>query len=373
MKRISIRERHDWKEKVEELGFAYHTIDGTYWDESAYYEFNLKQIEELENATAEIWDMYIQAVDYVIENNLFDMFKIPAFMHKHIIDSWENDVPAIYGRFDFSYDGISAPKLLEFNGDTPTSLFETGVIQWNWLEDVFPKKDQFNSVHEKLIEYWKVLKPDLHIGKVHFASVGESVEDYTNTIYMMDTAKQAGLETEWMNIADIGWNGRTFTDNDENTIRNIFKLYPWEWLVHEEFGSFIPQTDTIWIEPSWKLLMSSKAMLPILWSMFPNHPNLLECYFQPKNLVHYAKKPIYSREGNNVTLIENGRQLATTSGEYGDEGFIFQELKKLPDFRGNFPVIGSWIIGQEPAGIGIRECKSLITDNLSRFIPHIIS
>ncbi len=61
-----------------------------------------------------------------------------------------------------------------------------------------------------------------------------------------------------------------------------------------------------------------------------------------------------------------------TDGEYGEEGFVYQQLFSLPDYDDNYPVIGSWIIGQEAAGIGIREAKTLITNNVSRFLPHLI-
>ena len=140
------------------------------------------------------------------------------------------------------------------------------------------------------------------------------------------------------------------------------------------FGEKLVQNDfrSQWIEPAWKILLSSKAILPILWELYPNHPLLLEAYFEPKHLKNYAKKPIYSREGANVSLFKNHHPLEQNSGVYGKEGFIYQDLFDLPNFDGNFPVIGSWIIGQEAAGIGIRESVNLITNNQSRFIPHLI-
>jgi glutathionylspermidine synthase len=61
-----------------------------------------------------------------------------------------------------------------------------------------------------------------------------------------------------------------------------------------------------------------------------------------------------------------------TEGEYGEEGYIYQELCELPTFDGNSVLVGSWLIGQEPAGIGLRESDSMITDNGSRFLPHLI-
>lgn len=58
------------------------------------------------------------------------------------------------------------------------------------------------------------------------------------------------------------------------------------------------------------------------------------------------------------------------TGGYGEEGFIYQQLALLRDFGGKYPVLGSWVIDGESAGIGIRETDTLITDNYSRFVPH---
>ena len=376
MKRNNIKKRENWTEKVEKLGFNFHTIEGTYWDESAYYSFSEQEVEKIETATSELWEMCLKAVDYVIEKNLFSKFHIPQWFVPHIIRSWEEDDPAIYGRFDFALrDGQL--KMLEFNADTPTSLFEASIVQWFWLNDCFPKNDQFNSIHEKLVAYWTYLKPFLHKEKLHFSCVRESNEDFTTTAYLRDCAIQGGLDTNFLYIDEIAWDSTygVFLDDENEVIRNIFKLYPYEWLIHEEFGKNIvaDKAETFWIEPSWKMILSNKAILPILWELFPYHENLLKCYFdQPKDLISWCEKPILSREGANVKLVKNGKTIAATEGEYGEEGFIYQDLFELPQFDENYALIGSWIIGQEAAGIGIRESKSSITSNDSRFVPHLI-
>jgi len=378
MKRKTTTPRPDWQSKVEALGFGFHTLDTTYWDESAYYEFKMSEIDTIEKATNDLWEMSLEAVQYVIDKKLYRRFHIPEWFVPHIERTWNDDAPAIYGRFDFSMkDGM--PKLLEFNADTPTSLFEASVVQWYWLQDKFPNSDQFNSIHEKLIAYWKYLKEYLHDGTLHFAAMEENLEDLTTTEYMRDCAIQAGYDTKFINLPDMGWNVDRFEfrDLDEDPIKNIFKLYPWEWLINEEFGNHIipDRNKSFWIEPSWKMILSNKAILPILWQLNPNHPNLLPSFteFEKTSLgFSYAKKPILSREGANIQLFDNGRLISETKGEYGEEGFIYQELCPLPEFDGNYPLIGSWVVGQEAAGIGIRETNTLITDNLSRFVPHLI-
>ncbi len=377
MKRVNCHTRNDWKRKVEEIGFGYHTIDGTYWDESAYYQFSMAEVGVIEKATTELFERCLEAVQHIIDNKLYNLFKIDPRFIPLIESSWNNEVPSIYARFDLAYDGINPPKMLEFNADTPTSLFEAGVVQWYWLEDVMPGADQFNSVHDKLINYWKYLGPYLNPGKLHFSCLKDNIEDLTTVEYLRDCAIQAGLSTEFIYIEDLGWNDETlsFVDMNNENITNIFKLYPWEWLIKDEFGKNIlaAANPPFWIEPAWKMLLSNKAILPILWKLFPDHPNLLAASFDESEIPYdYVKKPLLSREGENISIFKSGYLLASNEGSYGDEGYIFQEYCELPTFEENHPVIGSWVIGLEPAGIGIRESKNLITDNLSRFVPQII-
>jgi glutathionylspermidine synthase len=118
------------------------------------------------------------------------------------------------------------------------------------------------------------------------------------------------------------------------------------------------------------MLLSNKGILPVLWELYPNHPNLLPAYFDnPHDLSEYAVKPLLGRQGENITLITKEGNIAV-DGNYGKEGYIYQQYCPLPNFDGNHPCIGSWLIDGQAAGIGIRESEGLITDNLSRFVPH---
>jgi glutathionylspermidine synthase len=375
MNRHLISPRNNWQQTVEKIGFGFHTSNVPYWDESIYYSFTMDEILQIEKATGTLWEMCLAAVQYVIDKELYTQFAIPEFIIPTIERSWSEDHPAIYGRFDLCYrDGQI--KMLEFNADTPTSLFEAGVVQWYWLQDFDSTKDQFNSIHDKLVDYWKYLKNYLYREPLYFTCMQNTLEDFTTTQYMRDCAIQAGLETDFIFIDEIGWDaeGQIFVDNDEVAIKNIFKLYPWEMMLDEEFGKNIPmdRNATLWIEPAWKMILSSKAILPILWKLFPGHDLLLESYFEKGPLNSYVEKPIWSREGSNILIYENGQKKLETRGDYGNNKSIYQALFELPNFSGKYPVIGSWVVGQEPAGMGIRESDSLITTNTSRFIPHLI-
>ena len=363
--------RVDWPRKVEELGFLFHSMDGVYWDERACYRFSAEEVDKLEAATGELQSRCIDAVGRVIERGDYERFRIPEPFHALIERSWNDDEKSLYGRFDLSWNGTGEPKMLEYNADTPTSLLEASVVQWYWLQDVFPRHDQFNSIHEKLIERWKDMRGGLPVsGRVHFSCDADSAEDQGNLDYLRDTATQAGLDARAIDIGGIGWDGKRFVDESDQPIQALFKLYPWEWMVREEFGQYLIANTMRVIEPPWKMLLSNKAILPVLWEMFPDHPNLLAASFEPGRFASdFVKKPIFSREGANVSIRAGGETIEAP-GEYGEEGFVWQAYHPLARFGPHHTVIGSWIVGEEPAGIGIREDDSPITKNSSRFVPH---
>jgi glutathionylspermidine synthase len=356
---------------VEELGFHFHSIDGVYWDERACYRFTAEEIDTLERATGELQSRCIEAAGRVIERGDYQRFRIPEAFHALIERSWNDDERSLYGRFDLSWDGTGEPRMLEYNADTPTALLEASVVQWYWLQDVFPGHDQFNSIHERLIGRWQEMRNQLPAdGRVYFAGDAASAEDQGNLDYLRDTAIQAGIDARPIDIAAIGWNGRGFVDEEERPIGALFKLYPWEWMAREEFGAHLARSAMRVIEPPWKMLLSNKAILPVLWEMFPGHPNLLAASFEPGRIPSdFVKKPLYSREGANVS-ISSAAGTIEAPGEYGEEGFVWQAYHPLARFGANHTVIGSWIVGEEPAGIGIREDESPITRNTSRFVPH---
>lgn len=373
MRRETIAPRPGWQAKVEQLGFDYYVLDGkAYWTEQACYAFTADQVDELEASTAELHGLCLQAVEHVVASRLWERFRIPPAWGDYIETVWRRADPTICGRFDLAYDGSGAPKLLEYNADTPTALYEAAVVQWYWLKDVKPDADQFNSIHEKLIEAWRgVLRRLPPEGLVHFARFEEQPEDLATSEYLRDTALQAGLAGKPLTIAQIGWNGRRFTDPDEMPIQVLSKLYPWEWMARESFGAHVLGDTTAFLEPAWKMILSNKMLLPLLWEGFPGHRNLLPAFEAEHADLRgsFVRKPIFGREGHNVTVVAPG-VFDTAGGEYGAEGYVWQAYQPLPSFDGNHALVGSWVIAGEPAGIGMREDERRITHNTSRFVPH---
>lgn len=371
MQRIHITPRPDKESKLESIGLSFHSWDN-YWNEEVCYSFSMNQIDAIEEETNELHQMCMVAVKYVIDNGRLGEMGIPIGFHQAIADSFADKDFTLYGRFDLAYDGLNSPKMLEYNADTPTSLLEAAVAQWYWFEEKFPGNDQFNSLHERLVARWREFQSKTKI--IYFASLADNEEDWVCVHYLMETAIQAGFDARHIYIEDIGWNeeDKIFVDLDYNPIDSIFKLYPWEWMFKEDFGAHVPLSRTKFIEPMWKAILSNKAILPILWELYPNNKYLLPAYFTQNGLESYAKKPFFSREGSGIELYKHGSMIADDAGPYGAEGYIYQQLVDLPVFEGKYPVIGSWIIGNEAGGMAIREDDKKITTNMSQFIPHYI-
>ncbi|MDI5937094.1 glutathionylspermidine synthase family protein [Micromonospora sp. DH15] len=382
MRREAATPRADWDATVRSQGLVYidtELPDGgivSYWDETAAYVFGLEEVLRLEEATAELHRMCVAAAEHVVARGRYAEFGIPEWAAEAVARSLREKPPSLYGRFDLCYDGSWPPKLLEYNADTPTSLVEASIVQWFWLEETRPAADQWNSLHERLVAAWARIGAGLHDDRVHvvWSNEEESGEDQITAGYLAETARQAGLKAELLPIQDIGWDGRRFVDATDGPVTTCFKLYPWEWMLAEPYGPLAlePGTPTTWIEPAWKLLLSNKALLAVLWELFPGHEYLLPAYLDsPRQMTESVAKPLLGREGGSVRIVTPAGEVSNPS-DYGDEGFCYQEFRALPSFDGNHVVLGSWIVDGEPAGAGLRESTSLITDNYARFLPHYI-
>jgi glutathionylspermidine synthase len=430
MRRIPVEKRPNATRLVQSQGLVYtvelYPPEGQepsepyeYWPDDRYYSFTSKEVALLEEAGRDVFAMCCEAADYLVDHPdvITSRMAIPEFAVKEIIKSWDRD-PAwgsVYGRFDVCFGGsdhpdprLRMPKFYEFNADTPTSLVEAASIQWLWLEQTGHGNDQLNTITERLIESWKrnltLIDKELgHRVTVHFA-VGEGElegEDAMNTTLLMDTCQQAGWSTKALFVEQIALapDGR-FYDQEGAHIDVIFKLYPWEFMVQQEFGEACFKDmetigkrneageyigGTVWIEAPYKMLWSNKAIFAILWDLFKDDPRskwLLPTYFEkeaPASLTKYARKPIFAREGADVTLKADGEVIEDmTIGYYGHEGYIVQELAIPPEFKdeqnkSHYTVLGLWFVDGEPVGLGIREDEQRITRDYARFIPHSIS
>ncbi|MEN2747993.1 glutathionylspermidine synthase family protein [Sphingomonas sp. T9W2] len=386
MERRAVAPRPDWRATAERMGFTFHHQDGQkYWEEEAWYAFSLDEVEQgIEAPSAELHAMCRDLVDEVIGSEaLMHRLAIPDDMRDVVAASWKAHAPSLYGRFDFAFDGSGPAKLLEYNADTPTSIFETALFQWQWLEDritdgTLPAEaDQYNRLHDALVERFGALFTKG--STVHFASVDDHVEDRQTVRYLEDVARQAGLDPAFVAIDRIGVDGDgAFVDGDDVLIAALFKLYPWEDMLREPYAKQLAATKTLFLEPAWKALLSNKGILPLLWQRHSGHPNLLPAAFADDGAAlaeigaAYVRKPIFSREGWDIELVDGGATARGPDGGYGEEGHVVQALARLPVYDGNHAVVGSWIVGDEAVALSVREDDGPITRDLARFVPHAI-
>lgn len=383
MKKISIKERAGWRQKVESEGFAFHTIDGErYWDERGYYQFSEEQItRDIEAPTKELHEMSLDLVARVVESEeLLTRLSIPPAFFDLVRTSWREGHPHLYSRFDFIYNGDGPAKMIESNADTPTSLLEAGSVQLLWLEDqiaqgVLPAAaTQFNTLAQDMVSAFSTFSKD---SPFYFAAISGSIEDRGTTDFMRRMAALAGIDARHIDLEEIGLteSGR-FVDLNGNWIERLFKLHAWEHIFHEEFGAAVPGCDTQFVEPAWKSILSNKGMLPLLWEFNKGHPNLLPSYFDadPRKPIPngWVRKPFFSREGANIELRTESGERVAEDGPYTDAPYILQEFAPLPKFGDSFTLIGSWVVGDVASGIGIREDDTLITKDTSRFLPHVV-
>lgn len=378
MKRYTATPRKDWREKTQSQGLTYNKLpDGSdYWNESAYYALSKHDVQVLETTTERLQNMCLAAGQYIIDNTRWSDFGIRGDVAPLIVKTWVQEPPAIYGRMDLAYNGDEPPKLLEYNADTPTALVEASVIQWYWLQDCFRKSDQFNSLHEKLVAKWRDLKR--YVKEPVFFTHCDLEEDAMTVCYLRQTAEEAGIKTLGMLMSQLGYdqNKHSFVGLKGESAGTIFKLYPWEMMVQETFWRYVMEQypEPQWIEPIWKMMFSNKALLAVLWEMYPNHDNLLPAYLDgPRDMVDFVRKPKLGREGANISVYSNGTTESETTGPYADSGWVYQAKAKGTRIGNKYAVIGSWeIADQGAAGVGIRESDNVIVNNTSTFVPHLI-
>lgn len=365
MKRSTLPPRDDWENVVTNFGIKH----AGRWEESAFYELTPLEVQEIKLATDEVHTLCLKAVAHVIEKKLYDKLGISAEWVPMIERSWARHDPVILGRLDFGFDGAQPPKLIKYRADGCEMLIETAHQQFQRMPD---GTEQFNDLMEMLPKRWDEAFGSQH---VHFSCFVSDPEALSNTIFMREMALADGCTSADIDMKDIGWNSARgyFVDLDDIQIKILAKNYPWDWMLKESFGAKLLSDPCKSVEPAWTILLNSKGILDILWRLFPNHPNLL-----PANPLafalggnEYVRKPLFGRGGKNVSVHTN-QGVEEHGGVLETDAFICQGLAPIPNFDGHFPVISSFVVGDKPAGLGIREDKSIIGTEKSKFVPHAI-
>ncbi|MDD2291306.1 MAG: glutathionylspermidine synthase family protein [Aliarcobacter sp.] len=380
-------------EYLESIGFVWHTDS----DNSSYISDEIVVISEDEanayyEATNELYDMFAEAGQYVIDNDLFHELNIPFNLVEIIKESWENEVHwHLYSRFDLAGGIDGKPiKLIEFNADTPTSLFETAIIQWAMLKkNGLDEASQFNNLYEALKDNFKriiTLNSDIEkfeeyyskLGwKILFSSISSSSEDINTTKLLQHIATEAGFNTDFEFIENVQFNDEGIYKNDE-LFEFWFKLIPWENIAIEEselaliLTQIIADKKAIIFNPAYTLMFQSKGFMKILWDLYPNHPLLLETSFEPLIGKKQVEKRCFGREGANVKIINADQSIdEQTSGDYEGHKAIYQEYVEFPkDSNGNSYQAGIFY-AYEACALGFRRGGKIL-NNMSKFVGHII-
>lgn len=377
---------------LESIGFGWHTdLDGSRYISNELVSITQDEAEAFYEATNELYDMYVAAAEYVINNDLFHELGIPFNLVDTIKASWENDVHwHIYGRFDLAGGIDGKPiKLIEFNADTPTSLFETAIIQWAMLKfNNLDEAAQFNDVYEALVENFKrlvTLQEDTSTfdeyyegWKILFSSIAGSVEDENTTRLLESAARDAGFECDFAFVDEVSFDDENGIFWNEQNWEYWFKLIPWEMIAIDEsdlaliIKNIIKNQKAIILNPAYTLLFQSKGIMKILWDLYPNHPLLLESSFEPLKGKKQVKKPFLAREGANVSIINSdGSIKIQNDGEYASGKFLYQEFADFAKDENGDSYQAGMFFAFEGCALGFRKGKDII-DNYSKFVGHII-
>ena len=381
------------KEYLESIGFSWHTDnDNTGYISDEIVAITVDEADSYYEAANELYDMFVQAGEHVIENNLFHELNIPFNLVELIKKSWEDDVHwHIYGRFDLAGGIDGKPiKLIEFNADTPTALFETAIIQWAMLKyNDLDEASQFNSLYEALIDNFKrfvtldtdIEKFEEHYKKLNwkilFSSIAGNVEEEHTVKLLQHIASEAGYNTDFAYIQDVQF-GDDGISKDDELFEFWFKLIPWEDIAIDENELALILTDlivnqkAIVFNPAYTLMFQSKGFMKILWDLFPNHPLLLETSFEPLKNKKQVEKPCFGREGESVAIINADNSLdIRNEGEYDNFKPVYQEYVEFPqDQNGNYYQAGVFY-AYEACGLGFRKGGKIL-DNMSKFVGHYV-
>ena len=308
---------------------------------------------EFKRATNELHHLFMRATDYVLQDEqLLENFNIPPVLWPQIRLSWDNRKNSmITGRFDFSIceNGL---KVYEYNADSASCYFEAGRLQAAWAGHFgcTVGRDPGEHLFNCLVQAWRArgIKDIIHIMQ------DLDVEETYHALYMKEAMEKAGITVKVLKgVADLRWSDGTVVDFEGIPIVRVWKTWAWETVLDQfraemeerqasediDPDSFPRLVDVLLRpgvlvhEPLWTLIPSNKAILPVMWMLFPDHPYLLNAQYELTDVLResgYVEKPIAGRSGENIVLSDTTDVLCKTDGRFGNRKRIYQELFSLP-------------------------------------------
>ncbi|WP_228730320.1 bifunctional glutathionylspermidine amidase/synthase [Shewanella yunxiaonensis] len=392
-----------WLDEHDPLQLAFvHAMGGHFLtdktaEQCRYFRMSETAERELIRATNELHLMYLHATERVLrDDELLSNFNIPKVLWPRLRRSWQTRRhQMINGRFDFciTHKGL---KVYEYNADSASCHTEAGLIQGLWGKQAgdVDGYDAAEDLLSALVEAWRHSDAS---GTVHILQDDDKEENY-HALFMQRAMTQAGISSKIVRgLQQLHWNDAgEVVDKDGEAINCVWKTWAWETALEQiraecedddrapPIRTGTPNTPvrlvdvllrpTVQVfEPLWTLIPSNKAILPVLWSLFPHHRYLLDSAFELTDELKqhgYVIKPIAGRCGDNISLVDkHEQQLGQTEGRFAHQQQIYQELWRLPKIDGYRVQVCTFAVGGSYGGSCVRVDDSLIITTDSDLLP----
>jgi glutathionylspermidine amidase/synthetase len=312
-----------------------HVLNSNAADRHKYYCLSETALSELRRATNELHALFMHATSYVLsDDSRLEPFGIPCALWPKIHQSWDNRRnQMITGRFDFTLSERGL-KAYEYNCDSASCHMEAGKVQGKWAEhfECTDGEDAGRNLHELLVGAWRHSDVDdvLHIMR------DRDLEETYHALFMQEAMERAGISSKIIRgVSGLRWDpDGGVSDCDGVKVKWVWKTWAWETALNQlraeceddeiELRTYRPgqqprhpprlvdvllRPEVMVYEPLWTLIPSNKAILAVLWSLFPEYPYLLNTsYTLTDELRHmgYVAKPIVGRGEANVSIFLTG-------------------------------------------------------------------
>lgn len=350
------------------------------------------EADEYYNAALECFKVIDRATEWVIKNKKLGDIGIPEYMW-NIIERTYNDFehhPHMIGRFDFAGGLDGKPiKLIEFNADTPFSIFEVSTVQYALAKyhNLNPDEKQFNTLFEQLGEFFKFFVEKHSDIKAAFVNAADGEDDLNTQI--IQEASLPYINSKYIHWTDLCIDanyGLCTTDKEESgeyiddVFNTIFKMVPWDLLITEDpimcknIVNLMERNPDITIcNPPYALCYQSKKILEVAYMLDPMNKYLLRTSSYPLSGIKCVTKPNFGREGANIKIYsENQTVEEQTDGFYTDQPVVYQEKAELNYHDGYYYQAGVFVSMEEPCGLGFRRSRNQIITTDDEMVGHII-
>ena len=393
-----------WIDATKPAGRAYLEMMEGPWltqnsaDQRSYFCLSESAAREIKHATNELHAMFMHATHKVLKDDaLLERFNLPRSIWPRLRQSWNNRRnQMVTGRFDFSVSDRGI-KVYEYNADSASCYYESACLQGPWFDayGVSEGRCPGKKLHPDLVRAWSKSGVETLL---HIMQDDDPEEDY-HAQFMKSAAEEAGIRcTLIRGMDELGWDDQGFVvDANGERILWVWKTWAWETALDQlraecdedetldaigasrikterpRLVDVLLREEVMVYEPLWTLVPSNKAILPVLWELFPDHPYLLESRYDLDEMMAtkgYVVKPIAGRCGHNISIVDgNNAVVKETGGQFGQQDQIYQALCKLPKL-GKFNVqLAAFTVDGKYSATSVRVDTSPVITTNSDLLP----